>query len=516
MYRLMAIAAAIALAVCGCGKDEGTPKGSQPTAKSAAKAPEKKAAPEEKKAPEKPAPEEKAAPEKKPSPAKVEYPPKGNGPHEGFDLAAIRDKLQGAWLIGGSAFSSIPHIWFVQGDSMVIVDGRQNQTKNSYRLLSPCELKTIGEGNLGTWHSFVIDGDTLYAGLGSSGVKQGSKTVACFAAGTYVRDGDSCVKWTREPFGEGWQSEPGDCAYEADGAVFYGDDTNSKRKIYGKEKLKVHGDVLMTDQMKGNEAKKVASLEAALAEQQAKIDAVEALKHPPKDLVFKDWDLGGGTVEVESGKYIWAAGVSRKKTWGFGRLIYRGLNDGIPKTYYGTDLWAPPAFIKPAVPQTGLAKGAPVLVQGTSWGRFAEQKGDKLVIEQWAGQRVDTREVPLDAVLPVRPGQWEMGAPVLYTRKHGDKDILDQAVVVLAKGDEVYLATDEKPGLLKLPKAELSLVDPTPLAVGTKVRARRYSGFSPLLFEPAEVIEVHNGGLGYKVKAESGEFSASWDLVAKQ
>ena len=65
--------------------------------------------------------------------------------------------------------------------------------------------------------------------------------------------------------------------------------------------------------------------------------------------------------------------------------------------------------------------------------------------------------------------------------------------------------------------AELTVADPTPLAVGAKVMAKQPSGFSPLKFRPAEVTEVINGGVAYKVKTESGsEYTQSWDKVIKR
>ncbi len=96
----------------------------------------------------------------------------GPGPHQGFDLKAIHAKLQGTWLIGGSAFSSIPHIWHIEGSSLTIVDGKGRRSQNTFRLLAPCHMETADGGGSRTWHDFVFDGDTLYSGLGNAGLSR--------------------------------------------------------------------------------------------------------------------------------------------------------------------------------------------------------------------------------------------------------------------------------------------------------------------------------------------------------
>ena len=48
-----------------------------------------------------------------------DYPPEGEGPHAGWDLNALREKLQGVWLLGGGYFGP-PTIWHIEGDVLRI------------------------------------------------------------------------------------------------------------------------------------------------------------------------------------------------------------------------------------------------------------------------------------------------------------------------------------------------------------------------------------------------------------
>ncbi|MBW2453895.1 MAG: hypothetical protein JRI68_05275 [Deltaproteobacteria bacterium] len=188
------------------------------------------------------------------------------GPHGGADLAGIRAKLQGTWLVGSAAFPASRTIWHVEGDQLTIIRGDKEQ-QTTMKLVAPCHLITTVErpgGSSSTFHNFVFDGDKLYSGLGNAGIKLGDTTVACFSAGIYVLDGDQCVRWSSKFGPDNFQPSEAKCGLSAaDPKVFEATDTSSAEPTYGTEKMDVHGKVLLTAQMRGNLTEKVATLAEA-------------------------------------------------------------------------------------------------------------------------------------------------------------------------------------------------------------------------------------------------------------
>jgi len=199
-------------------------------------------------------------------PKKKPTKPSKPGPHGGADLAAIQAKLQGTWLVGGRSFGASRSIWHIEGDQVTIVRGDKEE-KATVKVVAPCHLVTTvtsPKGSSNTFHNFVFDGDELYSGLGNAGTKVGDKTVACFSGGIYVLDGDDCVRWSSSFDPDHWQPGKAECGLAADDPkVFEATDTSTDKPTYGTEKMNVHGDVMMTAQMRGNRAEKVASLAEA-------------------------------------------------------------------------------------------------------------------------------------------------------------------------------------------------------------------------------------------------------------
>jgi hypothetical protein len=105
------------------------------------------------------------------------------------------------------------------------------------------------------FNHFVFDGDALYAGLGSSGVSSGDTIVACFASGVFVHSGGKCR--VDERFFDQIRTREGKCEIKKTGSadLFLATDINRQPKpIYGTEEMELHGNVLMTQQMRGNKA----------------------------------------------------------------------------------------------------------------------------------------------------------------------------------------------------------------------------------------------------------------------
>lgn len=441
--------------------------------------------------------------------------PAGEGPHQGFDLAALHSKLQGTWIVGGAALSSIPRIWHVAGNDLVIVDAEGKRSEHTIRLLAPCQAAVAEkQGSSTVFSHFVFDGDTLYQGLGNAGVRQGERVVACLSAGIYELADGSCTKWTRKPFaGPGqpmWEHEPGECGWDEGGEVFFGDDTRSKRKLYGREQLEViEGDALMTRQMAGNRTEKVASLEEALARQQAVLAEREDAKKTPGDLPFAAWDLPPADASYAPGDRVWAAAVSRDGKWTFNVLRFEKADGDVITLRQMTDLWAPTAFIRAAAAPEQLAAGAPVMAASgalVSYGRFVRAGDGKAVYVHLSGRKVREREIDAERIAGVP--DLGLGTPLAY--KDGERWRAGEAVHV--HDGEVHVLTRD--GVRPFTRDELRPIDGKPLRKGASVLALPPSGVAPLAFEPGKVGAVLEGGVAYEIETDAGKsFVQGWARV---
>ena len=437
--------------------------------------------------------------------------PTGPGPHAGFDLAAIHARLQGAWLVGGSAFSSIPHVWSLDGDALVTIDDQGHRAATTFRLLSPCSYFAGTPGGSGTYGTFVFDGDTLYLGLGNAGLVQDTRTIACLAAGIYVTDGTTCTLWRRKAFattGAAWDGESGQCGYTADRSKFQGDDTASSRKIYGVETLEVKGGVLLTRQMEGNKAEQVASIDAALARQKERLDAMAALTRTPTDLPFKTWGLEPGPVVVQGP--VWAAAVTRDGRWELRNFRFKQLEDDVVWVTGMTDAWAPSTFVHVVDPVTVKQGGAALLAIGAlmPYGRVIKLDGDKAIVRYRSGPRAQDTPIELARVMPIEAAAWTFAAPVAYKAK----DHWEDGRLVHATGEDAYVLVESE--VKKLPRTEVRLVDVGKRwSKGAKVWAMPDSGMSPLVFVQGTITAVHDDGALYTIKAGDRVFDQTFDRI---
>lgn len=492
----------VALAACGGSKDD---KGDDKTDDGKAEGSGKV---DPKTNPIKPGPEPKGK-------TVFSYPPKGAGPHEGFDLGAIRDKLQGAWLAGGSAFSSIPTVWYLDGDTLVRITESGERSESTLRLLAPCYyFEGTKDGGTGSYGHFAFDGDTLYLGLGNAGIVQGDTTIGCMSIAMYVHENGACTSWTKQSFGrEGdfWEKEAGDCGYTEDNKVFYGDDTNSKRKTYGRQELNVHGDVLLTTQMKGNKAEKYDTLAAALAEQKKRIDAKEALKKTPTDLPFSDWGIESKDPGWTKGDGVFAAAASRKGTWSLGAFRYEKFENGAVWVKSGSDAWAPSAFAHAPADASSLNKGAPALLAIGAlmpYGRFVKMDGDKVVVSYKSARKVKEKTMDAERIMPIEANKWVFAAPVAY--KKGD--LWTDGRLVMDAGNDAYVFTGD--AVEKLAKADVTLVDVSKRwNKGATVWAMEPSGVAPRKFVKGTITEVHGDGIYYTIKAGKKTFDQTFARI---
>ncbi len=195
------------------------------------------------------------------------------GPNQGIDLAAIKAKLQGTWLMGPE---KVPHILSIDGDTVVEVDTKGVRHDAKLELIAPCYMgiaRSDGETNFWT---FTFAGESLYAGLGGAAIPRGAPVIGCVSAGVFVLKGTTCTGWRLDrPARAGdkrWTPDAGTCSIE--GSTFVTDATLGHDPRPGVSKLNsMVADAYMNDQMGANLGGKAESLDQALAVQKAALEA---------------------------------------------------------------------------------------------------------------------------------------------------------------------------------------------------------------------------------------------------
>jgi hypothetical protein len=165
----------------------------------------------------------------------------------------VLKKWQGAWVLETGALGHY-EAWEVKGNKITTWDGKQEQTRE-LEIDSACAGRVVERkdgGSSSTGLTFVFEGDTLHTGMGDAGIKKGDKILACGSGKVFVWDGKACVAHENN-FGR-WENKPTEC--KLDGGKF-----TAKRPGMGdmSSTFVVQGDVLMSEQMKGNKVEKAAT-----------------------------------------------------------------------------------------------------------------------------------------------------------------------------------------------------------------------------------------------------------------
>mgnify|MGYP007032564766 CR=1 FL=1 len=186
--------------------------------------------------------------------AKADAPPKNEGPFAAFDLADVKSKWQGAWLVDRGYVA-----WHVDGDKVTVFDGKAEKTLE-FEVQAPCQVAVVersDSGSSSTIHKFAFDGDTLYAGLGNAGAKKGEAIAACVSNKVYTLQDGKCLAWKQSMFDNGrWESSDATCTLsEGDPQTFEVEGTT----------LEVVGEALVDTQMKANVAAHKTSFDEAKA-----------------------------------------------------------------------------------------------------------------------------------------------------------------------------------------------------------------------------------------------------------
>ncbi len=169
----------------------------------------------------------------------------------------VLQKWQGAWVLETGSLGHY-EAWEVKGNKITAFDGKAEKTFE-LEIDSPCAGRVVektASGSSGSGLTFVFEGATLHAGMGDAGMKKGDKILACGSGKIFVYDGKTCVAHENN-FGR-WENKPTEC--KLDGTTF-----TAKRPGMGdmSSTFIVQGDVLMSEQMKGNKVEKAASFAEA-------------------------------------------------------------------------------------------------------------------------------------------------------------------------------------------------------------------------------------------------------------
>jgi hypothetical protein len=168
----------------------------------------------------------------------------------------ILQKWQGAWVLETGALGHY-EAWEVKGNVITTFDGKKETTRE-LQIDSPCAGRVVEKsagGSSSTGLTFVFEGDTLHTGMGDAGIKKGDKILACGSGKIFVWDGKACVAHENS-FGR-WENKPTEC--KLDGGKF----TAKRPGMDMSSTFVVQGDVLMSEQMKGNKVEKAATFAEA-------------------------------------------------------------------------------------------------------------------------------------------------------------------------------------------------------------------------------------------------------------
>ncbi|MCA9538545.1 MAG: hypothetical protein KC620_06635 [Myxococcales bacterium] len=237
--------AVLALAVSGCKKDEAAMPASGAKAEGA-KAGEAAKAGEGEKA---------AAPTKAAEPVK----PAGHAIWGTYDLAAELGKLAGKWKVKSSFGQKEPDTWQVEGDKVTITTAGGETKLGKLMMPMPGSL-AVKEGDMTSYYGYARDGETLYIGLGTGGVKVGDSYFVGASRGVVAFDGTKCAYHAKKMgFGDGPVEfeAPVDvqCSVQAaadKGVLHYQVPRFMKEGEFDDKQIAIVGEALINDQLQSD------------------------------------------------------------------------------------------------------------------------------------------------------------------------------------------------------------------------------------------------------------------------
>jgi hypothetical protein len=148
-------------------------------------------------------------------------------------------KLQGVWLVKGFGSYGSVSAWKFDGAKVTVFDPRKQTERPDVLLFdSPVSVRLFS----GYGGTLVIDGDSIYLGLGGGGTKQGATIYAQMGSGTVVATKSGCTTYKHEL--REWKKIETTCA-EANGRF-----QATEKSSYGESSLRfVNERTLLSDQL---------------------------------------------------------------------------------------------------------------------------------------------------------------------------------------------------------------------------------------------------------------------------
>jgi hypothetical protein len=172
-------------------------------------------------------------------------------------------KWDGTWVAG----ADLHQVWTVKGSDLTIIDKDGKEEKRKLHVVSPCEVAVDedkgGGATMTSYYTYAWEGDKLYLGMGAGGFKKGEDAIVCSVnldRSTYVIRGGKCEACKSDMMTKAWKCAPSDCSIKGD--VFDAADTFDKDK---RRSVPVKGDMVLSEQLAGNTAEKMADVAAAKA-----------------------------------------------------------------------------------------------------------------------------------------------------------------------------------------------------------------------------------------------------------
>ena len=189
------------------------------------------------------------------------------GPYAAFADPQALARLEGVWVVKEAMLADHPAVWAIHGTQVTVWDGKE-ESQQQLTVESPCMLGLTSKGAAGSlenFATFVWEGGTLHLGLGNAGLRRGSSVLVCGSA-TYLYQDGKCETLAQDLMHPSQiERKPTTCTIkkEEEGEVFEAVDPRFSGSP--PDRLRIQGDILLGDQMRGDVAEKVADLAAGKA-----------------------------------------------------------------------------------------------------------------------------------------------------------------------------------------------------------------------------------------------------------
>jgi len=199
---------------------------------------------------------------------------------EPFAIAEMQGHLQGTWVFAGG-IHNVATAWHVEGPSFTYIDDEGGATPGTLEVRAPCEIAHVDTSRAPSTvtndHTVLASADGVLRGGSSIGRIRGDTFVVCTSGGIVLGDSEQCGLW-REVGGveTQWRRSEATCGFTGES----GSKEHFWAKAEGVEELRldVHGELLLSWSPEDMRARRVTSLDAAIAA----VRTANAVTDPPE------------------------------------------------------------------------------------------------------------------------------------------------------------------------------------------------------------------------------------------